>query len=263
MDAPTPTAYFRRLGPGRFAPTVHSGGAWDPGQLHFSPVGGLIIHELERTIGFGSLLLGRVTFDILGTIAADELTIRVETLRPGRTITLLQATLSIGGRDVITARAWLLAQLDTSAVAGGEPAALPAPGAASAPDLTTVWPGGYIASLGVHRIGPAEPGRATVWVTTPYQLVENEPASALASYLTLVDTANGIAVRRNPSEWMFPNLDLTIHLHRQPTGPWVGLDTSVVWGPTGQGLTSTVLHDRLGAVGRAEQSLTIRPLTGD
>src|SRR5690606_40119049 len=74
---------------------------------------------------------------------------------------------------------------------------------------------------------------------------------------------NGIAVREAPTEWMFPNVDLTVHLHRQPRGRWVGLDTEVVFGPTGQGLTSTVLHDRDGEVGRAQQILTVRPLTSD
>jgi hypothetical protein len=59
---------------------------------------------------------------------------------------------------------------------------------------------------------------------------------------------------------MFPNVDLTVHLYRRPEGPWVGLDTSVAFGPTGLGLTASVLHDRLGELGRAEQSLTVRPL---
>jgi hypothetical protein len=77
---------------------------------------------------------------------------------------------------------------------------------------------------------------------------------------TGVDTANGIAVRRSPREWMFPNVDLTIHLHRQPTGDWVGLDTTVIFGTGGHGLTSTVLHDVLGPVGQASQTLTVRPL---
>lgn len=76
-----------------------------------------------------------------------------------------------------------------------------------------------------------------------------------------MDTANGIAVRRSPREWMFPNVDLTIHLHRQPTGDWVGLDTTVIFGAGGHGLTSTVLHDVLGPVGQASQTLTVRPLS--
>jgi hypothetical protein len=59
---------------------------------------------------------------------------------------------------------------------------------------------------------------------------------------------------------MFPNVDLGIHLHRQPAGRWTGLDTTVTFGPTGQGVTSTVLHDVAGPVGHAQQILTVRPL---
>lgn len=87
-----------------------------------------------------------------------------------------------------------------------------------------------------------------------------EPVGPLASYLALVDTANGIAARQPPGTWMFPNVDLTVHLHRRPEGRWTGLDTTVTFGPTGQGLTSTVLHDVHGPVGQAQQILTVRPL---
>jgi hypothetical protein len=75
----------------------------------------------------------------------------------------------------------------------------------------------------------------------------------------LVDTANGIAVRADPHRWIFPNVDLTVHLYRQPVGAWVGLDSSAIFGPTGQGLTSSVLHDIYGSVGHANQTLTVRP----
>ena len=59
---------------------------------------------------------------------------------------------------------------------------------------------------------------------------------------------------------MFPNVDLTIHLFREPVRGWVGFDTKVTMGTTGMGLTSTTLHDELGPVGRAEQILTVRPM---
>ena len=59
---------------------------------------------------------------------------------------------------------------------------------------------------------------------------------------------------------MFPNVDLTIHLFRQPVRGWVGFDTRVTMGPTGLGLTSTTLHDVEGPVGRAEQLLTVREM---
>jgi hypothetical protein len=38
----------------------------------------------------------------------------------------------------------------------------------------------------------------------------------------------------------------------------VGFDTQVTFGREGVGLTSTTLHDESGAVGRAEQILTLR-----
>jgi hypothetical protein len=53
-------------------------------------------------------------------------------------------------------------------------------------------------------------------------------------------------------------VDLTVHLFRQPEGPWLGLETTVIFGPGGHGLTGGELHDLDGHVGRAEQSLLVR-----
>ena len=59
----------------------------------------------------------------------------------------------------------------------------------------------------------------------------------------------------SPQEWMFPNVDLTIHLFREPVRGWVGFDTKVTMGTTGMGLTSTTLHDESGrSVGPSRSS---------
>ncbi len=256
-------SYFERLGDHRFRPTTHAGGAWHRDEQHFSPLGGLIVHAVERARAAErrpGLLISRISFDILGRIALDEFDIHVETVRPGRTIELTEATAVIAGRPVVRARLWLLAAQDTGAVAGGEPDALPSPETLEPWPMSALWPGGYIASLDVRPVHTPQPGRTTAWVSSPVSLLDGEPVSPLASYVALVDTANGIAVRQDPSKWMFPNVDLSIHLYRQPEGRWTGLDTGVVFGAEGQGLTSTVLHDTRGPVGRAEQMLTVRPL---
>ena len=82
----------------------------------------------------------------------------------------------------------------------------------------------------------------------------------MARLMGLVDTANGIAARVPPGKdsYAFPNLDLQIHMYRRPEGEWLGLDNAVSFGVDGIGLTSTVLHDRSGPFGRAEQILTLR-----
>ncbi|MFF1378908.1 thioesterase family protein [Streptomyces sp. NPDC058308] len=256
-------SYFEPIDDHRYKPTSHAGGAWATDEYHFSPVGGLLVHAIERHLDARpatGLVLSRISFDILGRLALDECEIRVETIRPGRTIELVEAVALIAGRPVVRARAWLLASCDTGAVAGGDPERLPAPEGLTPWDMGAVWPGGYIASLDVRPVTPPRPGRGTAWISTPLDLVAGRSAGPLASYIALVDTANGIAARQSPTAWMFPNVDLTVHLHRQPEGGWTGLDTTVTFGPTGQGITSTVLHDVTGPVGHAQQMLTVRPM---
>lgn len=271
MAAPDPSfpgqpgAYYRRLGEHRFAPTEHASGAWQPGEQHMGPVAGLIVHSIDRFVtarGSDDLQVGRLTYEILGVLTASETGVEVSVLRPGRTIELLEVTLTTGGRVSVRARVWRLGRGDTDVVAGGHPGRLPAPQTCPPRSATTLWGGGFIASLEIRPLPDPQPGRAGAWLRTGTALVEDEPSSDLARFVTLVDTANGIAVREPPSRWIFPNLDLTVHLYRQPTGPWVGLSTEVVFGSHGVGLTSSVLSDELGPVGRAEQILTVRPRPG-
>ena len=255
-------SYFERAGAGRFRPTAATGGAWAVDEQHISPMTGLIVHAVETFAaarGADGLVVARVSMDILGVLKLEDFEIEVETVRPGRTIELLEAVVIARGRPAVRARVWRMAQLDTAAVAGGGAPALPAPESVGVWAMSDAWPGEFITSLEVRPTAPVRPGRTTAWISTRLELLAGEPVSELARFLALVDTANGIAIRESPKDWLFPNLDLTIHLHRQPRGRWTGLDTTVVFGAHGHGLTSTVLHDLDGPVGRAEQILTVRP----
>ncbi|MGW1681461.1 thioesterase family protein [Saccharopolyspora sp. NPDC002376] len=253
-------SYFERLDANRFKPTAHASGAWRSDEQHFSPLGGLLVHAIECSGARPGLLISRISFDILGKIDLDEFEVQVETLRPGRTIELVEATAIIDGRPVVRARVWYLSAQDTSVVSGGQPELMPHPDTLERWTMSSLWDGGFIASLDARTVEEPQPGRTAAWISTSYDLVAGEQASPVAAYVALVDTANGIAVRQHPTEWMFPNVDLTIHFHRQPEGDWTGLDTTVVFGDDGRGITSTVLHDTRGPVGRAEQMLTVRSL---
>jgi hypothetical protein len=258
-----PSAYFVPTGPGRYRPTAHTGGAWTEAEQHISPMGGLVVHAIEQhvaaTAGEDGKVIARLSLDILGVVAIEEFEIAVRTVRPGRTIELVEAVVTAAGRSVVLARAWRLLTGDTASVAGGRPPALPAPEDVPCWPMATVWPGGYIASLDVRRNADARPGRAVAWVSSRLSLLDGVAVSPLASFVALVDTANGTCVREPTESWLFPNVDLTLHLHRQPVPGPVGLDTTVVFGADGLGLTESVLHDPLGPVGRAAQVLTVRP----
>ena len=269
IDPARPECYYLRLPAAegavqRFRPTVHTEGAWQPGEQHMAPVSGVIVHALQTFLGDrpgAPSQISRLAFEILGVIPGQDFTVEVAVVRPGRTIELVEATMVAAGRPVVRARAWLLSRQDTAAVAGGQPDPLPPPDGLPPWSGSSGWSGGYIRSLQTRELPGREPGRTRAWIRTAVDLVD-EPVSDLARFVGLVDTANGIAVRQPPSTWMFPNVDLSIHLYRQPVAGWVGFDTTVVFGTDGVGLTSTTLHDRHGPVGRCEQSLTVRPRAG-
>lgn len=257
---PDADSYYLPLGDGCYQPTRWAQGVWSEKEQHMGPVSGLLTHELERHAPREDLQLSRIAFEIYGMIAAEPSRVEVRTLRPGRTIELLEATMSVGERLVVRATAWRMSRQDTREVAGGTAAPLPDPETLPEWDGSRRWIGGFIDSLESRQAPDAEPGRGRSWLRTRHPLVEGVESSALARFVGLVDTANGVTTRVQPGTWMFPNLDLTVHLFRQPEPGWVGFDTEVVFGEDGVGVTSATLHDRRGPVGRSEQILTVRRL---
>lgn len=255
-------AYFERLGPETFRPTPHVGGAWNLEEQHIAPALGLLVHAVEgdRDVRRDDcLVIGRLSYDILGTVPLAPCDVAVTVLRGGRTIELVEAVLSHADRAIVRLRAWLMRSAESATDVGTSLRPIEPPEAFEAWDPSTLWPGGFIASTEVRR-KYVEPGRAVSWVRTALPLVGGEQASTLASVAGLLDIANGLAVRANPREVAYPNLDLTAHLFRQPTSRWIGFDTSVSFGPAGIGLTSSTLHDLSGPIGTQAQILTIRPL---
>lgn len=256
-------AYFERISPASFRATEHVSGAWNIAEQHIAPALGLLVHVVEddrdarRDDG---LVVGRLSYDILGTLPVDVVDCTVTVLRPGRTIELVEARLAHGGRDAVILRCWLMQPADTSSLAGTALQPLPPRESLPAWDASAVWRGGFIASAEVRRESLGV-GRAHTWVRSDQELLDGEEVSNLAQLARHLDIANGMAVRADPTEVLFPNLDLTAHLFTQPRGDWLGLDTTVSFGPGGAGLTSSILHDESGPFGTLAQVLTVRPLS--
>lgn len=253
-------AYFMPLGEGRFVATTHVGGAWFTEEQHIAPLLGLLTHLVEvdrderRSDG---LMVGRLSFDILGRVDLGEFSTRVAVPRPGRSVELVEAVATQHERDVVIVRAWLLKHAATVSLAATPLSKIPAPEDVAPWDPTRVWPGGFIESIELRR-HQFEPGRAHFWARTPIPLIAGTPYSRLAASVGLLDIANGMTTRADPRSVFFPNVDLTLHLFAQPEGEWVGFDTSVTFGAGGIGVTSSVVHDVRGPIGVMAQSLTIR-----
>ena len=253
-------AYFKRLDETTFLPTAHTGGAWNVKEQHIAPVVGLLTHMLEcnctkRAHGF---VIGRLSFDILGTLPLEPISIEIQTLRSGRTIELIEGTVYHNQRPALRARAWLIKPHNTHNLAGTS--LLPIPSLDQMPiwEPSTIWAGDFIKSIEIRRV-QHQPGRAAYWGKAKQSVLEDEQVSALAQAACLFDIPNGMTVRANPHEIAFPNLDVTVHLFSMPTGEWLGFDTSVSFGNNGLGVNCTILHDQHGPIGTVTQILTIRP----
>lgn len=178
--------------------------------------------------------------------------------RPGRTIELVEVTASHGGRAAVTLRAWMLQTHDTAGIQGGLLPTMPSPNDTPEWSPDDIWPGGAIRSIATRRefVGT---GRSRTWIRPLHPLLDTEPVSNRARMLGMVDFANGIATRVPPEVALYPNVDLTASMFREPTGEWFGLDTTVSFGADGIGLTEAVLSDVSGPLGTSSQTLTVRP----
>lgn len=252
--------YYQDLGEGAFRSTIHAQGAWNVHEQHMAPASGLLADRLERHEPREDMRMARISYEILGLIPGGGFRIDTTTLRPGRTIELVQAELVAGGRTAIRATGWRMLTSDTGEVAAVEDAAIAGPDECKPYDGSAVWPGGYIRSLEMRVAEGHRPGAGKVWLRTEHPLTDRADSGDFARLIGMVDTANGIAARVPPGKdsYAFPNLDLQVHMYRRPEGEWLGLDNAVSFGRDGIGLTSTVLHDRQGPFGRAEQILTLR-----
>lgn len=253
--------YYQQTGEGIYCSTVHAQGAWNPHEQHMAPATGILVHEMELFAPRSDMRMARVSLDIYGIIHGGEFEVKTRMLRPGRTIELIEAEMVSQGRTCIVARGWRLATLDSSAVAASEDAAVVDPGELEPFVGMTQWPGGYIEGLEFRGAAGHRPGKGVVWMHNNFEMVDGVATSDMVRLLGMIDTANGVAprVEPGPASWMFPNVDLQIHMYRAPAGEWLGLEAQQTYGADGIGLTSAVLHDVNGPFGRSEQILTVRP----
>lgn len=255
-------AYYVDDGQGKFRSTIHAQGAWNEHEQHMAPASGIMAHCLNLHEPREDMRLARIGFEILGVIPGGEFEVVTSTIRPGRTIELIQAELIAGGRTAIRATAWRLIRSDTGEVAATEEAGIPPREECTPWRASDVWPGGFIRSIDGFQAPGHRGGHGLGWIHPTLPLVEGQDSPDWGRLMGVVDASNGIATRVAPGDgtWIFPNVDLQIHLFREPEGEWLGLENSVSFGNDGIGLTSSILHDDHGPFGRAEQALTLRKI---
>ena len=257
---------------GRFEATEACTGPWSPTTMHGGPPSALLVRACERAGAAtgdgaaGGLLALRAGIDFLAPVPVGPVTVRAGVVRPGRRITLAEATLSADGRDVLHASTWLVrmpgapgtGEARPPEVGTGEPTVT---GPLECPESMTGWDFGYARAVEWRLLSgdPNGPGPAAVWGRPRIPLIDGETPSGLQRAVLVADSGNGVSAALDWSRWSFVNVDLAVHLSRPVTGEWVLLDARTRVESTGTGLATSVLRDQAGVVGEGAQTLVITP----
>jgi hypothetical protein len=251
-----PEAFFERDGD-LLVPSELTRGPWDPGAQHAGPPSALVARAIERCEPRDGMRIGRITLEILRPVPLAPLSVRAELVRPGRSVELLEATLSGPEGELIRARAWRLQASDLNL---DEPEPSP-PGpemGAEGEFFATGEEVGYHTAMDYRFLkgGFLVPGPATVWMRARVPLVAGEETSPLERAFIAADSGNGVSAALDWRRTIFINTDLSVHLLREPVGEWVCLDA--VTHVDGLGMADSALYDERGRIGRAVQTLLVR-----
>lgn len=256
------TAFFERVGPSTFRPTEHTIGPWDATSQHAGPPSALLGHHIELAGGGENKSVARLTLDILKPIPIEPLEVKVEIVRAGRRVDLVRAALVAGESVVMTAEAWRIrdAAIEVPVPLPVSTAPPPEEGIA-APTFPPPTDPNYLTSMEWRFIKGSFLGfgPAAAWMKMKVPLIEGEPVGGLAHLLAAADSASGISAEMHPKEWLFLNLDLTLHLFRRPQAGWILVDAVTTLGDEGKGLARSEVSDERGPVGVTAQSLFVEP----
>lgn len=224
---------------------------------HGGAISGLLASCMEReafAAGAGTAL--QCSTLLLRPCPLEPCSVRVATVRAGGRVTVLSATLTIGGKDCALAHSIFIRPEAVGSWGVPEhthhtPDQLDAV-AKPARFASTAW---YRDCVDIRR------GDGEFWLRTLRPLTAD--MTSLARVCALADWASGLSrhdTYESPLVGGFPNADLTVHLARKPHGEWIGLRPRSDWYGNGMGMTDTELLDVHGRLGRACHMLVLLPL---
>jgi hypothetical protein len=237
-------------------------GPWDAQMMHGGAPSALLAHAIEQLQPGAELAVTRLTIEFLGGVPVGSVAIDATLAKPGRRFQIVDATLDAGGRRACLARAVRLRRADMPDAASGAAAIEPLPPPESGSPLPLFVDFAdelfYPDATEIRQVGgELGSGHAVAWIRLRGDLLPGVAPSPLARAAAAADFSNGLSWILPFDEWLFVNTELTVHLHREPAGEWIGLDARTVSDASGIGLSTGVLHDLSGPFGVCAQALFV------
>lgn len=249
--------------------TAAARGPWDAAMSHGGAPAALLTRAVERRAASADQRVSSLAFTFLGPVPLGPVEVRTTVRKPGRRLQIVHGELLSDGRVVMEVRAVLLRRGRVELPSGvGMPwPEMPPPEGLAAATERLDAPGLEGENVGFYpsaiEIRPTDgtlwqvTDRASAWLRLRMPLLEGESPSGAQRAAAASDFGNGLAHPVGFDEYLFVNCDLTVGLHRDPAGEWIGLRPRTEIDPGGTGLTTTELHDAAGPFGTATQTLFV------
>jgi hypothetical protein len=253
--------FYRRDDAGRYLPTdLASGPPWVPGSQHGSAVTALLARAVELAPAPTPMRLVRLTVDLSRAVPYGPTDVRLETVRSGRRVQVLEAEMVVAGEVRARASALRLRVDDAVLLVGEAPAPWPDDAAPVGPgDARATSPVGHDALWEAHdaRWQDGTAGAGCVWLRPRHPLVEGEELSPTLRAAMVADLAMSGGGLLPAGGFAVVNADLTLALVRPPAGDWLAVRSRVRLHTDGTGQTEAALSDGMGCFGRVLKSLLV------
>jgi hypothetical protein len=250
--------FFTRSGD-TFLPTAASGGPWSAGSLHGRVIVGLLAFAIEERHGDPAYTPARLTVDMHRAPDMSPITIETRLVRDGRRIKVIDAEFFSGEISVARATSQLLRRTENP------PGRIWSPPLWDAPKPTDVAPpespgptgGGMWATRQITGDFGSF-GRRRIWISEVRRLVEGSPLTPFIRVAGAADIASPLA-HVGEGGLAYINSDLTLYLHRQPRGEWIGFDSVNHQATDGVAIGECWIYDLEGAIGAASTCALAQP----
>lgn len=233
-----------------YVPTTAGRGPWNPNSLHGRVIIGLLGHEIERLHGDPDFIPARLTVDMyrLPDLSPVEVTTRV--VREGRRIKVVDAEFISGGVSAGRATCQLLRRTERPEGTVWEAPNwdVPRPEDLPPPDPARGMGGMWAMRPITGTFGTVGPRRT--WMSEVRELVEGRPLTPFVRVAVAADFTSPFA-HAGDAGLKYINSDVTVYLHREPVGEWVGFEVTGHGDTAGVAVGECRLYDVEGPIGAA------------
>lgn len=245
-DIASPEPFLRPVGDA-FQPLDMARGFWGPNDnLHARVMIGLFAREFERLHGEPDFQPARLTVDLYRLPDLSPISVTTRLIRQGGRIKVIEGEMFSSGQSIARASCQLLrrTQQPEGRVWSRPGWNAPHPDLVPPPEkpFTPRWEMKFI---GEHASGDA-PRRT--WLREIRPLVEGEAYTPFVRIATGIDYTSPIS-HAGSNGLDFINSDVTLYLHREPVGEWIGYEVTDHQSQAGVAIGQCTLHDVEGPVG--------------